>query len=455
MHILTIGVNYRDTPVQIRERLTFQPSVLEQALTELRDTKSIFEDVIVSTCNRTELYVVCDQLHTGRYYSKRFFADWFHSTPETLNPFMIIKEDQEAICHLFRVTCGLDSMILGETQILGQVRTSFLAAQQAGTTGTFFNELFKEALTVAKRAQDETQINDHPVSVSYAAVKLLHETTGPLEDKSVLMIGAGDMSRLALKHLTGSGVRNLTVMNRTKEKADLLAEQFRGQAAALSSLDAWIERSDIVFAATSAPEFLITEARLAPLLTARGNRPLTLVDIGVPRNIDPEIARMDGVHLFDIDNLERMVDKSLEARRKSALRIEPLIDRQMEKYSEWLHTLGVVPVISALRRKALSMHSEMMQRIENKLPEMTEQERKVISKQAKSMINQLLRDPISKIKELATCEHGRHAIDHFAEIFNIANEVERSAKPAQTGEMKVLPDGQFEKNVLQKTIRCR
>jgi glutamyl-tRNA reductase len=454
MHILTIGVNHRNTPVKIREKLTFQPSALEQALTELRETKSIFEDVILSTCNRTELYVVCDQLHTGRYYSKKFFADWFRSTPESLLPYLVIKEDQEAIHHLFRVTCGLDSMILGETQILGQVRTSFLTAQSAGTTGTFFNELFKEALTLAKRAQDETQINDHPVSVSYAAVKLLNDTFGPLKDKSVLMIGAGDMSRLALKHLTGRGVRNLTVMNRTKDKADLLAQQFRGKAAALNSLDAWIEKSDIVFTSTSAPEFLITRATLLPLLTLRGNRPLILVDIGVPRNIDPEIARLDRVYLFDVDDLERIVDSNLEARRSAALQIELLIDRQQAKYTEWLHTLGVVPVISALRKKALSIHSETMKRIEDKLPEMTEQERKVISKQAKSMINQLLRDPINNIKELACCEHGKHAIDHFSEIFNIAGEVGRSEEPAKKREIKVLSDGELEADARQQTVHA-
>ncbi|TGA97002.1 glutamyl-tRNA reductase [Sporolactobacillus shoreae] len=449
MHILTIGVNYKNTPVQIREKLAFEPSALEQALTDLRNTKSIFEDVILSTCNRTEIYVVCDQLHTGRYYSKKFFADWFRSTPETLESFLIIKEDQEAIRHLFRVTCGLDSMILGETQILGQVRTSFLTAQQVGTTGTFFNELFKEALTVAKRAQDETQINDHPVSVSYAAVKLLQDTIGVLKDQSVLVIGAGDMSRLALKHLTSSGVRNLTVMNRTKNKAELLAQQFRGKVAPLSDLNTWIDRSDIIFASTSAPDFLITKKRLAPLLAARGIRPLILIDIGVPRNIDPEIAVMDRVHLFDIDDLERIVDENLEARRKAALRIEPLIDSQIARYSEWLDTLGVVPVISSMRRKALSIHSEMMKRIENKLPEMTEQERKVISKQAKSMINQLLRDPINKIKELAGSEHGKHAIDHFAEIFNIADEAKLSGDPIKGEKAKVLPDGQFEEDTRQ------
>ncbi|BBN98314.1 glutamyl-tRNA reductase [Sporolactobacillus terrae] len=423
MHILAIGVNHRNTPVEIREKLTFQPEDLERALSELRQTKSIFEDVILSTCNRTELYVVSDQLHTGRYYSKKFFAEWFGISLEALTPYLIIQEDQEAIQHLFRVTCGLESMVLGETQILGQVRESFVHAQQCRTTGTFFNELFKEALTVAKHAQDVTQINDHPVSISYAAVKLIQDYFGPLENKSVVLIGAGEMGTLAQKHLSSSGVRRLTIVNRTKEKADGLAKQAQANSASLESLGEQMKQCDIVFASTSAPGYLITEAQLQPILDQRKRRPLVLVDIGVPRNIDPVTAYMDGVSLFDVDDLDRIVDENRAARRRAAKQIEGFIEQQQGKYSEWLHTLGVVPVISALRRKALAIHSDTMKRIENKLPEMTERERRVVSKQAKSMINQLLRDPINNIKELACHEHGKHAIDHFAEIFNIDGDV--------------------------------
>lgn len=446
MHILSVGVDYKNTPVQVREELTFQEADLERALTGLRETKSVFEAVILSTCNRTEIYIVCDQLHTGHYYSKQFFAGWFHHEAESLKPFLILREDQEAIRHLFQVACGLDSMVLGETQILGQVRHAFLTAQQLGTTGTLFNELFKQALTVAKRAQDETQINDHPVSVSYAAVKLLENVTGPLNEKSVLMIGAGEMSRLALKHLISGGVRHLTVINRTKEKADRLAGQFHGQSAPYTALNTAIGRSDIVFAATSSPNCLINGKSLAPLLTGRPDRPLILVDIGVPRNIDPDTACLEQVHLFDIDDLERIVDRNLEARRTAADRILPLIAAQMDRYTEWLHTLGVVPVISALREKTLAIHAEMMERIDHKLPELTERERKVFSKQAKSMINQLLRDPITRIKELAGSEHGKHAIEHFAEIFDI-EEAAHSGMDGKKAETAARPSKELDGSI--------
>lgn len=423
MHILAVGVNHHRAPVNVREKLTLTASDLEETLTKLRDTKSIFEDVIVSTCNRTEFYVVSDQLHTGRHYTKQFFADCFHISREDLLPFLFVKEDREAVNHLFRVACGLDSMVLGETQILGQVRDGFLTAQKAGTTGTFFNELFKEAVTIAKRAQAESQINDHPVSVSYAAVELIRNTFGPLEDKEILMIGAGEMSRLALKHLVGGGASHITVANRTMEKAVSLAGQYGGRAVPFESLSRFMDQADILLTSTSAPDFILSQNDVSDAVARRGGKPIIFVDIAVPRNIDPRVALLDGVYLYDIDDLENIVASNLEERRKAALLIGPMIDEQLDKFAGWLRTLGVVPVITALRNKALSIHSETMKSIENKLPEMTEHERKVISKHAKSIINQLLRDPINKVKEFAGEKNGKEVMDLFIDIFNIADEV--------------------------------
>ncbi|MFT8318272.1 MAG: glutamyl-tRNA reductase [Sporolactobacillus sp.] len=424
MHILTVGVDFHRTPVAIREKLTFESADLEQALTELRETKSIFEDVIVSTCNRTEIYLVSDQLHTGKYYTKRFFANWFHMDMEALTAILEIKEDQEAVRHLFRVTCGLDSMVLGETQILGQVRSSFLLAQHLGTTGTFFNELFKEAITVAKRAHEQTQINDHPVSVSYAAIELIRSTVGPLEKRSVLMIGAGEMSRLALKYLFGAGVRKLAISNRTMSRAVELAEHYRASALPISQAVRYLNEFDIVIASTSAKHYLL---KASALKQEALQHPMVLMDIGVPRNIDPDLALNEQIRLFDIDDLEQIIDSNKEARKEAARQIEKLIAAQEDSFSEWLHTLGVVPVITALRRKALAIQEKTMKSLERKLPELTEQEKKVIGKHAKSMINQMLRDPINKIKELACGDHGRHAVDLFAEVFDLSDQVERTA----------------------------
>lgn len=426
MHILAVGVNYHKAPVHMREKVSFEAAELEKALTKLRNTKSVFEDVILSTCNRTEIYTVCDQLHTGRYYTKRFFAQWFHMTAEDIRPFLFIKEDRQAVDHLFRVTCGMDSMILGETQILGQVRDSFLIAQKAGTTGTFFNELFQEALNVAKRAQEETRINDHPVSVCYAAVTMIRQMFGSLEGKSVLLIGAGEMGKLTLKHLVGSGVSDITVANRTLTKAVRLAERCGGRAVPLQALQQVLGMVDVVISAVSVREFLLTENDIAAAIGPNRGRRLVLIDIGVPRNIDPAAGSLKGVILSDIDDLQRIIEENMEERKQAARRIEPLIDAQREKYAGWLKTLGVVPVITALREKALMIQAETMKSMDHKLPGMTERERKIISKHTKSMINQLLRDPIYKIKELAASEAGKETVRLFADIFNITDQVKEN-----------------------------
>lgn len=423
MHILVVGVNHRTAPIDIREKLAFDQAGIDEALTTLRHTKSIFEDVIVSTCNRTEIYVVCDQLHTGRYYTKTFFYNWFGIEKSGLTPFLFIKEDDEAISHLFHVACGLDSMVLGETQILGQVRDSFLAAQKNHTTGTLFNELFKEAVTVAKRGQFETQINDHPVSASYTAVELAKQIFGRLDDKRVLIVGAGEMGELALKHFTSQGVRQVVIVNRTMEKAEKLAGQVSGRAEPLSELGRLLGDADILISSTSARDFILRVEDVEKAVAIRKGRPLFMVDIAVPRDIDPKIDRLDGVFLYDIDDLAGIVEANVQERKKAALAMEPLIAAQITKFSEWLQTLGVVPVITALRKKALAVQAETMKSIERKLPDLTERERKVISKHTKSIVNQLLRDPIQKIKEMAGREDREAALQMFMAIFDIEEDV--------------------------------
>ncbi len=225
MHILVVGFNYKTAPVEMREKFSFQETELPNALTQLRNMKSILECTIVSTCNRTEVYVVADQLHTGRHFTKTFLAEWFELPKEEFLPYLTIREDQHAIEHLFRVACGLDSMILGETQILGQVRDSFLLAQEEQATGTIFNHVFKQAVTLAKRAHSGTEIGQHAVSVSYAAVELGKNIFGDFSGKHVVILGAGKMSELTAKHLHSNGAEKITVINRTEAKAIELAAQ--------------------------------------------------------------------------------------------------------------------------------------------------------------------------------------------------------------------------------------
>lgn len=432
MHIFAAGLNYKTAPVEIREKLSFSTSDLALAMKQLKKEKSILENVIVSTCNRTEIYAVVDQLHTGRYYIKAFLAKWFDMEIDEFAPYLKYFENEHAVQHLFRVTCGLDSMILGETQILGQVRSSFLLAQEGGTTGTIFNQLFKQAVTLAKRSHSETDIGSNAVSVSYAAVELAKKIFGDLSNKHVLILGAGKMGELAVQNLHGSGAKQITVMNRTFEKANELAKRFSGQAKTMHELQCALVEADILISSTGAKQFVITKDMMEYVDKMRKGRPLLMVDIAVPRDLDPALSEFDSIFLYDIDDLENIVEANLQERKAAAEQIELMIEQEMLEFSNWLNTLGVVPVIAALREKALLIQEETMKSIERKLPGLTERERKILNKHTKSIVNQLLRDPILKVKELAALPNGDQSLELFKEIFNLNDEKIGHSSTAQS-----------------------
>ncbi|MDA2582078.1 glutamyl-tRNA reductase [Bacillus cereus] len=432
MHILVVSVNYRTAPVEFREKLTFQAAELERAMTTLQNQKSVLENVIVSTCNRTEIYAVVDQLHTGRYYIKKFLADWFQLEIEEVAPYLTIFEQDGAIDHLFRVTCGLDSMVVGETQILGQIKDSFLEAQQVKTTGTIFNELFKQVITLAKRAHSETTIGESAMSVSYAAVELGKKIFGELTDCHVLILGAGKMGELALQNLYGSGARKVTVMNRTLSKAEVMAEKYMGHAKSLSELQCALLEADILISSTGASEYVITKEMMTKVEKMRSGRPLFMVDIAVPRDIDPAIDELEGSFLYDIDDLQGVVEANRAERLKEAEKIQFMIEEEIVLFKTWLSTLGVVPLISALRDKALAIQSETMVSLERKIPNLSDREKKVISKHTKSIINQLLKDPILVAKEIAAEEGASEKLALFAKIFDLeTEEVESRAEEVE------------------------
>ncbi|HDR8199517.1 TPA: glutamyl-tRNA reductase [Bacillus cereus] len=432
MHILVVSVNYRTAPVEFREKLTFQAAELERAMTTLQNQKSVLENVIVSTCNRTEIYAVVDQLHTGRYYIKKFLADWFQLEIEEVAPYLTIFEQDGAIDHLFRVTCGLDSMVVGETQILGQIKDSFLEAQQVKATGTIFNELFKQVITLAKRAHSETTIGESAMSVSYAAVELGKKIFGELTDCHVLILGAGKMGELALQNLYGSGARKVTVMNRTLSKAEVMAEKYMGHAKSLSELQCALLEADILISSTGASEYVITKEMMTKVEKMRSGRPLFMVDIAVPRDIDPVIDELEGSFLYDIDDLQGVVEANRAERLKEAEKIQFMIEEEIVLFKTWLSTLGVVPLISALRDKALAIQSETMVSLERKIPNLSDREKKVISKHTKSIINQLLKDPILVAKEIAAEEGASEKLALFAKIFDLeTEEVESRAEEVE------------------------
>ncbi|MDQ0197116.1 glutamyl-tRNA reductase [Neobacillus ginsengisoli] len=446
MHILVIGLNYKTAPVEIRERLTFNESDLVDAIKKLNVKKSILENIILSTCNRTEIYAVVDQLHTGRYYIKEFLSEWFGLEQPEFSPYLFVYEEDGAVEHLFNVTCGLHSMVLGETQILGQVRSSFMLAQEQNTTGTVFNHLFKQAVTVAKRGHSETDIGANAVSVSYAAVELAKKIFGSLAGKHVLIFGAGKMGELAAQNLHGNGVKKVTVINRTYDKAKELANRFGGEAKTTDELQKSLVDADILISSTGAKDFVISKEMMVKVEKMRKGKPLFMVDIAVPRDLDPKIAELENVFLYDIDDLEGIVEANLQERKKAAEKISIMIEKEIVEFKQWLGMLGVVPVISSLREKALAIQSETMVSLERKLSHLSDRDLKVLNKHTKSIINQLLKDPILQAKELAARPDADQALNLFMKIFNIEELVQnQDSKAAETDKIMVhAPQASFQ-----------
>jgi glutamyl-tRNA reductase len=451
MHTLVVGVNFRTAPLEIREKLSFIEGELPNAMQALKNQKSILENVIVSTCNRTEIYAVVDQLHTGRYYVKQFLADYFGIAPEEFSQYLFVHEKEEAVEHLFRVTAGIDSMVLGETQILGQVKSSFLSGQENGTTGTVFNQLFKQAVTLAKRAHSETAIGENAVSVSYAAVELGKKIFGTLKHKHVVILGAGKMGELAIKNLQGSGADKVTVINRTFEKAEALADKFSGIAKPLTQLQCALLEADILISSTGATDYVIDFELMQFVDKLRKGKPLFMVDIAVPRDIDPRIANLPNVFLYDIDDMQGIVEANLAERERAAGEIMTMINQEKSEFNDWLATLGVVPVISALRQKALNIQTETMASIENKMPDLTDREKKILNKHTKSIINQLLKDPILQAKEMAGSKNAREQLELFQQIFGIEEEVEQEINKQTQAKRTPAENGTAQQRIQQDT----
>ncbi|WP_010270901.1 glutamyl-tRNA reductase [Paenibacillus senegalensis] len=430
MHIITVGLNYRTAPVEIREKFAFAQEELPAALEQLKQTKSIMECVIVGTCNRTEIYAVVDRMYLCGHYIRGFIEEWFGIPRQEFNPHLYVKEDERAIHHLFKVASGLDSMIIGETQILGQVKNAFLLAQKENTTGVLFNTLFKQAITMAKKAHSETGIGENPVSVSYAAVELGKRIFGSFEDKTVMIVGAGKMSELTVKHLYANGASRVMVVNRTLGKAQELAAKFSGTAVPFNELQDKLAETDIVISSTGASELVLTREQVQEALKHRKYRPLFMIDIAVPRDLDPRIADVQNVFLYDIDDLQSIVESNLAERKNESLKIEAMIEQEMVDFEQWYKTLGVRPVIHALQTKSNQIHEETMDSLLKKLPDLSEREIKVIRKLTKSMMNQMMRDPIHRIKEQAGERNGQEAIEWFTHIFALEAMLEQEEEPA-------------------------
>ncbi|MDD2422563.1 MAG: glutamyl-tRNA reductase [Heliobacteriaceae bacterium] len=406
MFIFVVGLNHRTAPVEIRERFSFSENTLGTVLTDLRGEPGIEGCAVLATCNRTEFYAATTDMEKGLTAVRRFVLRWGNLSPEDYTGYFYSHTLYDAIRHLFRVAAGLDSMVVGETQILGQVRQAYQFACTHGSSNGIVNTWFQQAITVGKRVRTETAIDQHAVSISYIGVELARQVLGDLVGKTVLVLGAGKMSDLTLKHLLAYGVKNLLVTNRSAGRAQELACRWGGRAVPFNALATWMVEADIVISCTAASHFVIEAELGAKVMAERANRPLVLVDIAVPRDIDPLIADLPGMHLYDIDDLQQLAEQNLGERRRAAVQAEEIIEQEIEDFFKWLNSRFIIPTIIALKAKGEAIKQTELERVLGKLKHLPAKEKKLIGSLASSIVNQLLHDPITQVRCHAASPEG-------------------------------------------------
>ncbi|MBO8136838.1 MAG: glutamyl-tRNA reductase [Desulfotomaculum sp.] len=419
MLIVAVGVNHRTAPVETREKLSFLPHSLPKQLEQLNSYDSIDGCVIISTCNRTEIYVTPRDVDAGLNAVWNFLSQYSGLDISEIKNCTFCHTLYDSVRHLLRVSAGLDSMILGETQILGQVRDGYKIALEAGTTNRVLNTLFQQAIAVGKRVRTETGIDKNAVSVSYAAVELAKQKFNNLNGRSVLVVGAGKMSELTAKHLVSNGVSGVIVSNRSYDRAEMLAEKFNGKACRFEELFKYMKDADIVISSTAANHYVIRYPDMCELINANPGKKLMIIDIAVPRDVDPRISELPGVALYDIDDLQNVVDNNLEERRQAAVQAEKIIEEELNEFLQWLSVQFVVPTIAALRDMGERIKEKELQRALNRLGNVSDREYKVISSMANSIMKQLIHFPIVRLREYAATNEGHLYTKVLQNLFNL------------------------------------
>ncbi len=360
MPLLAVGINHKTAPVDVRERVAFPPEHLRDALADLQGHGGAREAAILSTCNRTELYCGLDNSDSKR------IIDWlgqYHSLgSRELIPYLYQYPDQLAVRHMLRVASGLDSMVLGEPQILGQVKSAYQTAAAAGTLGTLLNRLFQHTFSVAKQVRSDTDIGTSPISVAFAAVSLSKQIFGELSKQTALLIGAGETIELVIRHLHRNRIGRTIVANRTLERAHELATQFNGYAIGLEEISAHLVEADIVIASTARSGFVLERDHVASCLKQRKHRPVFMVDIAVPRNIDPAISELEDIYLYTVDDLQEVIQENLRSRQAAARQAEEIVDIQVEHFMSWMRAHDSAGTIRALRGRAEALRDEVYTR---------------------------------------------------------------------------------------------
>jgi glutamyl-tRNA reductase len=421
MKLCITGLNHRTAPVSIREQLAFKDDELAGALAALKRQPGVREGMILSTCNRVEVAIAADDSTDPRQSVETFLSRSQQLDPDWLRQYLYVFEGRDAVRHLFRVAASLDSMIVGEPQILGQLKCAYSVAKETGSVGGLLDMVLTRAFGVAKRVRSETEIGANAVSVSYAAVELAREIFGSLKGRRVMLIGAGKMSELAARHLRRSGVGEILVTNRTHSRAEEVSKMVEGSIVDYRIYRDRLKDVDIVITSSAAPGYLLTKDDMKAIRSARRNRPMFLIDIAVPRNIDPAVNELDNMFVYDIDDLQKAVEENMKARLGEAEAADKIIAEEVDRLESWVRTRQVGPVISALRDQLEQLRAAEVERMRSKLGTLTPQQEQAIETLTRSIINKIAHGPISELRRQATDENGLPALDTIRSMFRLEN----------------------------------
>ena len=419
VNLILVGVNHKTTPVEIREKLAFTKGKIEESVDRLFNFPDIIEHTILSTCNRVEIYARANCQDSAIKAIKQFICDFHEVSPVELEDHFYSYRNEEAVEHLFRVSSSLDSMILGEAQILGQVKDAYSLAKDLRSTGLVLNQLFKKAFSVAKKVREETGIAERCVSISSAAVELAQKIFDDLENRTVMLVGTGEMAELAAKHLISYGVKTVYVTSRTYDRAANLARTLNGSALDFEAFKNELHRADIVITSTSASNFIIKKEMVEKAIHKRKNKPIFFIDIAVPRDIEPDINDLENIYLYDIDDLHVVVSANMKEREKEADNAMNLISQEVTKFNNWVGTLDAVPTIVEIRKKAENIRMQEIEKTLKKISHLSEDDKQLLRQMSSSMVNKILHKPTIKLKQKTQSEDGHLYLKAIRHLFHL------------------------------------
>jgi len=419
MSIVVLGLNHKTAPVEVREKLAFNDHVLPRALLELRERLPGVETVILSTCNRVELYLSAADIEGRLDDVIRFIADFHKLRPDVFVPHLYRYHDQDAVRHLLSVACSLDSMVVGEAEVLGQVKKAYMFAVEEDLTGKVLNSLFQRAFGVAKNIRTCSAIGERKVSVASVAVEFAQKIFSDFSDKTVMIIGAGEMAELTLKNMVDRGINSVIVVNRTYEKAVELARQYEGKAINFEAFEDTMHRADIIISTSGAPHYIIFPKHFPQVLRTRRNKPMLLLDIAVPRDIHPDVEGVENVYLYNIDDLQKVVNENLSFREKEMEQCAVLVEAETGKFMQWMRALDVDQAIVEFRERLHTIRETELKRFINKSPELKERDRREIEYLTERIVNKILNEPMHALKNEASHGAGYKYVEALKVLFGL------------------------------------